>query len=265
MGFQRSAAALAAWPAAAHPAHQVFKDARVPGVFTATAPPKDPSRSERSMFSNPGSPPNRDAHSGRVRPRPGRGHPLERRPAMAVVKCPFLLVRKDVVSRLNFLESALRRLVARIDVGMVLPREPTIGLFDGLGRRVASHSQDFVIIAFGHRATESVSYAMFCCTPRIRFRCIGNCTLESARRFKRSGRSERSESGQAARAVTAQSPGPRIAPFQVGDEASDLHHALLVEPRKPLFEASFHATKCGRPEDHAAEDQEWRSDRARQQ
>ena len=63
VGFQRSAAALAAWPAAAHPAHQVFKDARVAGVFTATAPPKDPIRSERSMFSNPGSPPNRDAHS----------------------------------------------------------------------------------------------------------------------------------------------------------------------------------------------------------
>ena len=36
VGFQRSAAALAARPAAAHPAHQVFKDARVPGVFTAT-------------------------------------------------------------------------------------------------------------------------------------------------------------------------------------------------------------------------------------
>ena len=63
VGFQGSAAALAARPAAAHPAHQVFKDARVARLLHRDRPPNDPSKSERSTLSNPGSPPNRDAHS----------------------------------------------------------------------------------------------------------------------------------------------------------------------------------------------------------
>ena len=60
-------------------------------------------------------------------------------------------------------------------------------------------------------------------------------------------------------------PGPWIAAFQIGDEASDLHHALFMQPRKPLLEAFFNASERGRPKDHPSEDQEWRSDRARQQ
>ena len=38
-----------------------------------------------------------------------------------------------------------------------------------------------------------------------------------------------------------------------------------MKPRKPSLEASFNATESGWPEDHPSEDQEWRSDRARQQ
>ena len=38
-----------------------------------------------------------------------------------------------------------------------------------------------------------------------------------------------------------------------------------MKPRKPFLEAFFHATESGRPKDHPSEDQEWRSDRARQQ
>ena len=52
---------------------------------------------------------------------------------------------------LNFLEAGFRRLVTGIDVGMVLSREPPVRLFDGVGRRVASHPQNLVIIAIWHR------------------------------------------------------------------------------------------------------------------
>ena len=115
-------------------------------------PPNEPSRSERSMFSKPGSP-KREAHSVALALGPAAAHPLERGMAMTVVQRPLLLVRQDVVGLLDFLELRFRRLVARIDVGMVLPCQRSIGLLDRLGRRVTSHPKDLVIIAFCHRAT----------------------------------------------------------------------------------------------------------------
>ena len=54
---------------------------------------------------------------GRIGPRAGCGHPLKRGPAMAVVKRPLLLIGKDIIGRLDFLESASARLVARITSG----------------------------------------------------------------------------------------------------------------------------------------------------
>ena len=95
---------------------------------------------------------------GRAAPRPGGGHPLERGVAVAIVALPLLRVGQDVVRLLDFLELRLGRLVARVDVGMELPRQPAVGLLDGLGRRVAGHTQHFVIIAFGHRATDLVGW-----------------------------------------------------------------------------------------------------------
>ena len=58
----------------------------------------------------------------RAGPRPGRGHALERGVAVTIVERPLLGVRKDIVGLLNLLEPLLRGLVARVDVGVVLPR-----------------------------------------------------------------------------------------------------------------------------------------------
>ena len=54
--------------------------------------------------------------------------------------------------------------------------------------------------------------------------------------------------------------GPWIASFEVADEASDLGHALAMKLRKPLFEATFHTPKPGRPEDQASQEQKRRPD-----
>jgi hypothetical protein len=94
---------------------------------------------------------------------------------------------------------------------------------------------------------------------------IGNCTLESLSDSSTATLSCGAKTGQTAIRCHAHSPSPRIASFQIGDEAGDLHHALFMEPRKPPLKAFFNATKSGWPKDHPSEDQEWRSDRARQQ
>ena len=52
---------------------------------------------------------------------------------------------------------------------MIFSREPTIGLFDGLGRRIASHSQDFVIITFG-ASSDEVRVFRRVSLPRLGFR-----------------------------------------------------------------------------------------------
>ena len=64
---------------------------------------------------------------------------------------PLLGVGEDVVGLLDFLELRLGRLVARVDVGVVLPRQAAIRLLDLLGRGVSGDAQDLVIIAVGHR------------------------------------------------------------------------------------------------------------------
>ena len=50
----------------------------------------------------------------------GGGHSVECRGTKLVITSPLLLVRQDVVRVLDFLEPGLGRLVARIDVGMIL-------------------------------------------------------------------------------------------------------------------------------------------------
>ena len=84
------------------------KCSRSAAVFTVAASPKDPNRSEKSMCLKRyrGCAEPRGPFRG-VGPRAGGGHALERGPAMAVVKCPFLLVGQNVIRRLNFLELGL--------------------------------------------------------------------------------------------------------------------------------------------------------------
>jgi hypothetical protein len=93
---------------------------------------------------------------------------------------------------------------------------------------------------------------------------IANCTLEMLNHSSAAAR-RWTTTGQAAARRTAQLPGPRIAPFQIGDEASDLLHSPFVKARKPFLKTFFDATERRRPEDYPPEEEEWRSDRSRQQ
>ena len=90
----------------------------------------------------------------------GGGHPVECGRAKLVVTRSLFLVRKDVVGVLELLESSFGRLVAGVDVGMVLARQRAVSLLDGLGRCVASHAQNLVIIAIWHRATDPGGLAL---------------------------------------------------------------------------------------------------------
>ena len=121
--FHRAAGSLPAGPAAANPAHQVLEDARSAGLLTLMPTTEGAQQVgqvdclEARLTTVTGGP---VAGAGS---RPGRGHPFERRVAVLVIPVPLFLVRQDVVSLLELLELRLGRLVARIDVGMVLPSQ----------------------------------------------------------------------------------------------------------------------------------------------
>jgi hypothetical protein len=57
----------------------------------------------------------------------------------------------------------------------------------------------------------------------------------------------------------------RIPPIQVDEEAPDLSHALAVSPGESIRKCDLDALEDAGPEDHPAEDDEWASDRTRQQ
>ena len=135
-----------------HPAQQILEDAGAPSRRGAWCP--RPALAERAeelaevdgLVTRLAEPrgPFRGAGA-----RSGRGHALEGGVAVAIVERPLLGVGEDVVSLLNFLELLLGRLVARVDVGMVLPRHAAIGLLDRLWRGIAGDTENFVIVASG--------------------------------------------------------------------------------------------------------------------
>src|SRR5205085_12032301 len=70
--------------------------------------------------------------------------------AVLIVGGPFLRVAQRFVGFAQFLELLLGGFVAGIFVGMVFDGQLAVGFFDLLLAGVAVHSEDLVIIAFGH-------------------------------------------------------------------------------------------------------------------
>jgi len=70
--------------------------------------------------------------------------------AVAVIHFPLARVVEDVEGRLHLLELLLRRVVVRMEIRVILPRQFAVGLADVLGRCRAAHAERFVIV-FRHR------------------------------------------------------------------------------------------------------------------
>jgi hypothetical protein len=66
--------------------------------------------------------------------------------AVLVVHLLLLRVAQDVVRFLKLLEAVFRRFVAGVQVGMVLAREPPVGLADVLRAGIAADPESLVII-----------------------------------------------------------------------------------------------------------------------
>src|SRR5581483_10121894 len=83
----------------------------------------------------------------------GHRHAVQAGVAVTVVDLSFLVVAEDLVSLGDLLELLGRLAVARVAVGVMLEGELAIRLVDLVGGRLASESQDLVVIAFlCHRA-----------------------------------------------------------------------------------------------------------------
>ena len=85
------------------------------------------------------------------------GGPAER-VAAAVVRRPLLRVREHLVGARDLLEVLLRLRIG-VDVGVVLPREPPVGLLDGVGVRVAGHTEE-VVQVLAQRASFCIDLAV---------------------------------------------------------------------------------------------------------
>src|SRR6185436_20116367 len=70
--------------------------------------------------------------------------------AQLVVLLPLIGIAKDFVRFVNFLDAILSRLVARVDVGMVLPRQLAKGLLDLFFGRGLRHAERLVIVLEVH-------------------------------------------------------------------------------------------------------------------
>src|SRR5258706_10563262 len=68
--------------------------------------------------------------------------------AVLVVNLPLLGIGEDVVGFLQLLEFFFRGFVARIQIGVILPRQLAKRRTDILGARLPRHSQQFVIVLF---------------------------------------------------------------------------------------------------------------------
>ena len=62
-------------------------------------------------------------------------------------------IAQRLIGLLGLFELFLGDLIARITVGMMLHRQPPVGLLDLGFAGVARHAEDFVIVAFGHSQT----------------------------------------------------------------------------------------------------------------
>jgi hypothetical protein len=69
--------------------------------------------------------------------------------AIAVVQLALARVVQNIISRLHLLELFLGRLIVRVHVGVILARQPAVGLLNVSLRRVAFDPQDLIIIV-GH-------------------------------------------------------------------------------------------------------------------
>ena len=65
----------------------------------------------------------------------------------AIIACPFLLIAENVVRLRGFFETFDRRIVTWVPIRVVLDRQLLKSLFDFIGRSLARHTQDLVIVA----------------------------------------------------------------------------------------------------------------------
>jgi hypothetical protein len=67
--------------------------------------------------------------------------------AKLVIALALVRIRKDVIGFAHLLELLFRGGVARVDIGMILPRQPTIGFFDLVRCRRAGDPEDGIVVA----------------------------------------------------------------------------------------------------------------------
>src|ERR1700761_6338703 len=91
-----------------------------------------------------------------------------------VVLLALLLVGQHVVGFGDFLEALLRVCASFVRVGVILPREFTVGFFDLGGRRGLLHTERLVVVLLGILRAHLASLGLFSCSlPRMatRRRC----------------------------------------------------------------------------------------------
>ena len=94
--------------------------------------------------------------------------------AQLVIFLALLGVRQRLVGFVDRLEFLLGLFVARVHIRMVLARQFTVRLFNGLFVRIGWNTQNFVIILEVHIYAQSLLYIV-----RVIFTCFGvipNCT-----------------------------------------------------------------------------------------
>src|SRR5437868_3844445 len=79
-------------------------------------------------------------------------HPVLRIEAILIVHLLLLRIAENVVRFLYFLEAVLGRLVARIQVRVMLAREAAISLADIIRARLASDAERLVVVGLCHIA-----------------------------------------------------------------------------------------------------------------
>src|ERR1035438_4645320 len=82
---------------------------------------------------------------------PGAGKTVLGIKAELVVHGTLLGVREHIVGFLDVLEAILGRLIARVEVGVVLPGELPISFADLLGAGLAGYAERFVVVVLGSR------------------------------------------------------------------------------------------------------------------
>ena len=98
--------------------------------------------------------------------------------AEAVVLVSALGVAEDLIGGVCFLEALLGGLVVGIAIGVVLLRQPAVGLFDLLLGRVAADAEDLVrVLAIGHAYSAQPAAT----EPRVYGRRASRCAASPAK------------------------------------------------------------------------------------